>query len=100
MLYNDKKEAQLGVQHFRIGGKPLIEAIASEARVPLSCLRAWLKIQDKLFRAAGALDASMIMGVKQRKMGEMLRTFSGQSMNHRNHCWGICIVTIKNSWKM
>ena len=73
VAYNEQKEAQPGVKHPRLGGKPLIEAVALEARVPLSCLRAWIKNQDKLFRAAGQLDASMIMGVKQRKMGRNVK---------------------------
>jgi len=73
VAYNEEKERQPGVKHPRLGGKPLIEAVALEARVPLSCLRAWIKNQDKLFRHAGQLDASMIMGVKQRKMGRNVK---------------------------
>ena len=73
VAYNEQKERQPGVKHPRLGGKPLIEAVALEARVPLSCLRAWIKNQDKLFRHAGQLHASMIMGVKQRKMGRNVK---------------------------
>jgi len=73
VAYNEQKERQPGVKHPRLGSKPLIQAVALEARVPLSCLRAWIKNQDKLFRHAGQLDASMIMGVKQRKMGRNVK---------------------------
>ena len=73
VAYNAHKESQPGVKYPRLGGKPLIEAVALEARVPLSCVRAWIKNQDKLFRHAGQLDASMIMGVKQRKMGRNVK---------------------------
>ncbi len=62
-------------KHARQDGKALIEHVAQTQRVPLSNLRKWSspKASKKIYKDAGKVEASMIMGVKQRKFATKIK---------------------------
>ena len=53
---------------------PIITYIADQEKVPLSNLRAWEKDKDNICKLAGQLEASRVMGVKQRRMAGKIKT--------------------------
>ena len=49
-------------------GLPIIEWVAKDRKIPLSNLRAWEKNATRILKLAGQIEASKIMGVKQRRL--------------------------------
>jgi hypothetical protein len=71
-LYQTQKECKNGTSG-KPKGTPVFEYVSQMLKVPISNLRLWDKTSTKIYKLAGDIEASMIMGVKQRRLAVKVR---------------------------